>query len=392
MKTNMSKYILVHSGKRDGYQIAKALYDADILQVFVTDDYVLRYLFSKERFLPLKYVCTSYKALFWSMLYKLTKLQHFQVKKDKALSVLSAKKANEESCDLFAYSYYGLPAFKLLRKTQKRILFQLHPHPAYIRGLFLDEIEHLPASRTSLEQEHELKGDDKHFDLLSKEAKYADKIYCASSFTKYTLEVSGIINDKIKVVPYGVDLKSFPYFDRNRQKATTINVLFVGSLNQRKGVFYLLEAIDLLQQAGIPVTLEIIGRGIFDEELLALFDIKQIKIGQNVSFESLIEAYKNADVFVLPSLCEGFGQVILEAMATGLPIITTEHTSGPDLIENGKEGFVLPIRDSQSIVDKIEYMFRNPLIRQNMGRAAYAKSRQFSWGRFSSILIENLHE
>ena len=146
-----------------------------------------------------------------------------------------------------------------------------------------------------------------------------------------------------------------------------------------------------MQKANYEVELTIVGRGIFDKEMLDLFTIKHLYLKQNISFSELLESYKMSDVFVLPSICEGFAQVILEAMATGLPIISTKHTSAQDLIENGVDGFVIPIRSSDAICEKLIFLIHNPEKRLKMGNLAFLKSKKNTWQTFKSTLIETLN-
>ncbi|MFV8465647.1 glycosyltransferase family 4 protein [Flavobacterium sp. LB1P62] len=390
MIKDCNKYIVVHSGKRDAYKVAESLYEANQLGFLVTDDYVFRYLLKKEKSIPLSNVKTSFRAVFWLILYKIFKNQFFQVNKDRALSLTAAQLANRHNFSLLAYSYYALPAFDIVKKSITKILFQLHPHPKFIKNLFLEEIGLIPESKKSLSLEHELNDDVEHFNQLNLEATKADMIICASSFTEFTLKQENI-NKKIIVIPYGVNLNDYPFYTRKSAKKAVFNILFVGSLNQRKGIYYLLEAVQKLQIENYDVQLTIVGRGIFDIEIMNLFNIKDLNIKYNVSFEELINSYKSADVFVLPSLCEGFAQVILEAMSTGLPVISTNHTSAQDLIENGVDGFVIPIRSSEAIFEKIIFLMHNIEERLKMGNLAFLKSKNYTWQTFKSKLIETLN-
>jgi glycosyltransferase involved in cell wall biosynthesis len=91
---------------------------------------------------------------------------------------------------------------------------------------------------------------------------------------------------------------------------------------------------------------------------------------------------QEADVYVLPSLAEGFGQSILEAMSCGVPVITTPNTCGPDLITEGREGFIVPIRDAEAIAAKLEWCIANRGALKEMGRAAGEAAQRLSWARF----------
>ena len=89
-----------------------------------------------------------------------------------------------------------------------------------------------------------------------------------------------------------------------------------------------------------------------------------------------------ADAFVFPSLFEGFALVILEAMAAGLPVITTPNTAGPDLIEDGKEGLIVPAGDANALREAMQSLLHNPERARSMGRAAHEKTKEFTWERY----------
>lgn len=383
-----NNFIIVHSGNRDSYMLAEALFEANKLQYLVTDDYFFRFLINKKNTIPFSKVKISFIALFWLFCFKIVKKNIFQIKKDKALSIKAARVANTTNSNLIAYSYYAFPAFEMLNKNLKKVLFQLHPHPKYIQKLFFDEINLLPQAKFSLQQEHEFKNSP-HLEILKKEAHFADFIFCASSFTKFTLE-SDNVKAPISVVPYGVDFSKFIYNDRVLDN-NVLKVIFVGSINQRKGIYYLLEAIKELQKKNLNIHLTIFGRGILDYTLVESFNLKNCNVKINASFDELLQGYQNSDVFVLPSICEGFGQVILEAMATGLPVIATTNTSLPDLIENNKEGFVIPIRNTDCLVEKLIYLYENKETCIKMGSFAHQKSKLFSWNSFKNQFIQKLN-
>ena len=101
---------------------------------------------------------------------------------------------------------------------------------------------------------------------------------------------------------------------------------------------------------------------------------------------------EKADVFVFPSLFEGFGLVLLEAMASGLPVITTQNTGGPDLIQEGKEGFIIPAGSVEALRGKIRWMIDNRERAAEIGRKAHARAKEMTWGsygkNYSLILTE----
>ena len=97
----------------------------------------------------------------------------------------------------------------------------------------------------------------------------------------------------------------------------------------------------------------------------------------------LAEAYRDSDVFVFPSLVEGMGLVVLEAMACGLPVIVSPNGPG-DLVRDGVDGFVIPIRDPEAIRDRLERLYRDPLLRAEMGRNARARALQYDWSAYAA--------
>src|SRR5690606_29766449 len=113
----------------------------------------------------------------------------------------------------------------------------------------------------------------------------------------------------------------------------------------------------------------------------------------HVPQSSLPEIYRGADVFVFPSLLEGMGLVVLEAMACGLPIITTPN--GPsDIVRDGIDGFVVPVRDPDAIAERLEYLYKHPDQRQEMGHNAQIRAREFTWKayreRIRAVLLDQV--
>ena len=99
-----------------------------------------------------------------------------------------------------------------------------------------------------------------------------------------------------------------------------------------------------------------------------------------------------ADVFVFPSLVEGFGMVLTEAMACGIPIITTPNTAGPDIITDGVEGFIIPVRDVEALKEKLEWCYEHPEELAEMGKAARKKAEQLTWNLYRQRLASKVQQ
>ena len=106
----------------------------------------------------------------------------------------------------------------------------------------------------------------------------------------------------------------------------------------------------------------------------------------------VLEEMGRADGLVLPSLFEGFGLVILEAMAAGLPVITTQNTGGPDVIEEDKEGFIVPAGSVEALRQKMEWFIKNPEKAIEMGKAAHRKAKEFTWEEYGRVYAEIVRE
>jgi glycosyltransferase involved in cell wall biosynthesis len=98
------------------------------------------------------------------------------------------------------------------------------------------------------------------------------------------------------------------------------------------------------------------------------------------------------DVLVLPSLFEGFGLVILEAMAQGLPVITTAHTAGPDVISQGVDGFIVPIRSAEAIAARLDQLASTPNLLREMKQAAQDKAKLQRWENYRESLLQMVQD
>lgn len=202
-----------------------------------------------------------------------------------------------------------------------------------------------------------------------------------SQFVKDSYVNSGFPAERIFIATPDIDLKRF-----NQKKAelknNTFKAVYVAYTAPLKGLHYLLDAWNDLNLPNAELTI-VGGYSDTPKELEKRYDkiiaenpsIK--KVGSSQSPELY---YQDASVFVFPSLTEGFGRVTLEAMASGLPVITTENAKG--IVEDGKTGFVVPIRDTIAIREKIKFFYDNRDIAEQMGKdARKAAENKKSFGK-----------
>ena len=220
----------------------------------------------------------------------------------------------------------------------------------------------------------------------------SDRITVQSSFAERTFVEHGIAKDKLIKLPLGVDLNMF----RRVPKADSVfRVMYAGHCSIRKGIPYLLEAVSKLR---LP-NFEVVVNGSIGE------DVRDVMTRHADSFrflgfqplERLHEVYSQASVLVLPTIEDGFAKVVTEAMACGVPVIATCNCGASDVLTDGVEGFIVPVRDPETIREKILYLYENPIARQAMADAACARARSAAnWdaygGRASAVYQRALTE
>ena len=400
------KAVVVHSGARDNYQVARALAERGQLERLVTDLYWpaapqagasrlgrlartlpagLRRQLAQRHAPGLTAANTATLGLRGLLTLALDKLPRapFRWKRslmrstDAALGREAGRLAAHTGATLLSYSYYGYHAFG--RSRTPGLLFQLHPHPASMRAILRAELLRHPECAESLGKEWELALPEEDFLRLVEEPRRAAHILAASSFTRQTLMDHGTRPEAITVIPYGVDCRRFSPAPVPRRPDGVLRLLFVGRINQRKGIQYLLEALRLLERPDVHLT--VCGRVV---DGLALFQGlgRQVEVRPSVSEAELLAAYRAADLFAFPSVGEGFGQVLLESLACGLPIVSTTRTAAPDLIDEGVQGFIVKPADALALAERIGWAADHPEALAAMRGAARARAEQFTWARF----------
>jgi glycosyltransferase involved in cell wall biosynthesis len=222
------------------------------------------------------------------------------------------------------------------------------------------------------------------------ELRLADRILVASSFTKKTLEECPFPVAPIAVIPYGAN-DAFSAQDKVARSSADepLRVLFVGGLSQRKGIADLFEAVELLKT---HVELTVIGRKPTEACEALDVSLKKHRWVESMPRERILEEMQAHDVLVFPSLFEGFGLVVTEALSQGMPVITTPHTCGPDVITEGEDGFIVPIRDPQAITEKLELLHRDRDRLAAMSEAASKKAKSLTWERYRQGVVEVVRE
>ena len=272
---------------------------------------------------------------------------------------------------IYCYEDGAAITFQAAKERNILCLYDL-PIPFYktSRRIQQEEAQLFPELASSLQAIDEPQW---KLDRKDQEITLADHIFVASSMTYNSLIDAGVTDDRISIIPYGAPID---YFHPQPKPDSTFRALFVGRVGPRKGVHYLLQAWKSLNLSTAELCL--VGINEFPPDWLKPYQ-DYIHYTPSVPHHTLNQHYTRASVFIFPSLVEGFGLVLLEAMACGIPIITTPNTAGLDLITDGVEGFIVPIRDVEALKEKIEWCYHHPNELADMGKAARKKAEFLTW-------------
>ena len=236
----------------------------------------------------------------------------------------------------------------------------------------------------------------------------ADQIIVPSHFLKNLVVANlGLSQEKVSVIPNGVNLQQFSpelRVDMIRRKydlGDSPVILFVGRIYPEKGVDLLIESIPLVQKRVKDVKLLIVGpvtNEIYMKQLRSIIS----KLGlRNVIFtgaidvkEELPEIYAACTLFCCPSVHgEGFGNVALEALASGKPVVTTRSGGLPEIIEDGKVGYVVPVMKKKELAQALIRILEDADLQKTMGREARKRAEElFSWGMVANEYLRLFEE
>jgi len=218
----------------------------------------------------------------------------------------------------------------------------------------------------------------------------ADCVTVPSTFARNTFLAQGVTAERVVVVPYGADLARFCPVPV--AKGASFEVLFVGQLSVHKGIHDIAQAVRL---AGLPnVTVTLVGP-VQQETPRLLGDSTgaRVQIVGSRPKAELRAFYSRADVMVLPSVSEGFGMVIGEALACGCPVIASEHSGGADILRHGVDGFIVPVRSPEAIGEKLVWLYDHPEERRGMRRAALERIRGMGgWDLYGDRMLALFQE
>ena len=209
-------------------------------------------------------------------------------------------------------------------------------------------------------------------DTAREEAIYAgaDAITVPSTVARASFLAMGVPAEKVHVIPYGVRLEQFT--PQGAPPSDEFSLLFAGSVGLRKGVPYLLEAFAALHapRKRLRIVGEVQGEM---RDVLSRLPRDHVEFLGVLPQAELAALMSRSHALVLPSLEEGLALVQAQAMACGCPVICSTQTGGEDLFQDGVEGFIVPVRDTGALTDRMQRLADDPALQANMRAAALTR-------------------
>jgi glycosyltransferase involved in cell wall biosynthesis len=276
------------------------------------------------------------------------------------------------------YSSYGY-ANKCFEKARsnggKTFVDGGNSHPAYFWDILCEEHARWGYKEKPIPEFHRKR--------CSEMMKHTDFVFAPSAFVARSFLEQGFREDQILRMFYPVDLRHFKPDDAERPKNKPFTIVNTGALSLRKGTPYLLEAFRLIHKA-IPDVRFMLSKGITASAagILEKYSDLPIEWSKHLGHAELAQRFRQADLFMLPSLEDGFARVVTEAMACGLPAIISENVGAADYIQSGVNGEIVPIRDPEAMAEaaicwwkKIKDGYKPPVaeLRESLSSEAYQK-------------------
>lgn len=278
------------------------------------------------------------------------------------------------------YNHHGLHSLRVAKQNGAlAVIERASAHPSFVDKLLRDEYQKygLPYTATTPA-------------ILKKHLQeYAetDYIFVASDFIYRSMLAEGVPAHKLRTIPLGFAPQHFTPGDK---PDTIFRVIFAGAISLQKGVQYLLEGFRLANLPPDRTELVLVGNPFKDARA---FLPKYAGLYRHVKFlphSALPSLFRTGSVFVLPSVQDGFGMVVCEAAASGLPVIITENVGAK--IRDGKDGYIVPIRNPAAIAEKLVYLYNHSNECQQMGKSASEYVQQFTWENYSKKLTRAYQE
>lgn len=397
------KVLLAHPGKQHSFETAKALKDAGVFYKYVTTVYDKKDSLTRKfknllrgknlkkantrscQYLDDDDVVQIYEwwgllVLLISKIPFLSKVYfHLNLSLSNHFADTVAKIAVKENVDaIIVYDGISRKGLEYIKKHAPQITtimdvsISMRPFMKANFGKDMEKYHH-----EGFYQEEAYLWKQKYEKVILNELKYVDYFFAPSNVVCRSLEFCGIGKNRIKVVPYGVDINKFEFIPKVYNPVRPLRLIYVGQISYRKGLHHLLGVVNKYNTA-----LEVSLAGAYNENNEIY---KKYKGCKNVHFlgfvtrDILAMEYQTSDVFVLPSLGEGFAMVILEALSTGTPVLISNLAGGDDAIDNYQNGIVYDALSEDDLKEKIDWFLNNRDKIPEMSMKARQSALKYTW-------------
>jgi glycosyltransferase involved in cell wall biosynthesis len=217
--------------------------------------------------------------------------------------------------------------------------------------------------------------------LLALASRRADRVFCLNSRERdFIVSRAWAEPARVRVVPNGVERDLFRAGRIYAARATRL--LFTGQWLRAKGIRYLVNAFESLASRHPAIELTCVGTGAGGDAVRRDFAASirgRVRVLPRVNREELADELNRADIFVFPSLSEGFSGALLEAMASALPVVATAAGAAADMLRHGENALVVPTADAPALIDSIDMLIDHAVLRQQLGGAAHATAAGYEW-------------
>jgi glycosyltransferase involved in cell wall biosynthesis len=230
-----------------------------------------------------------------------------------------------------------------------------------------------------------------HFPRFRAAIRTADGAHAYSRDVWNMLQLKyGMAPERVAYIPNGVERRFFGQ-PRRYARGETLRLLYAGTWLDQRGIFYIREAMQRLARRTPGLKLTIAGPATPAEEVMRFFGPQlagNIEVRPVIAAGSMQELYAEHDIFVFPSLMEGLPSVLLEAMASGMPVITAETCGMPDMVQDSFNGLLVPPADATALENAIAKLAESEELRERLGCAAHESMKRYEWTSAAEKLEE----
>lgn len=382
-------FVCAINGSRDGYQVPAALHQAGLLSRFVTDYYApdqppgwLPGPMARRHSDLLPHSSTANTPSCFLIQHSAAKLglpmNRIFPHTDPLIGRRALAEAERLGANLYCYSGY-VPPWKQIPAGMKVVDFEFHPLPGLTLDLLREDAARYPEVAWSFAQEQRYAA----LERVNDSWRHADAVVCASAMTARSLENAGCERERITIVPYGFEPATSA---RPRPAAGPARFLFVGQGTQRKGLHHLLRAWRGVDPAQAQLTLVCYA---IDPGIAELARQPGVELLGRQDRPALDQLMQQSDVFIMPSLVEGFGLTYLEALAAGCHIVGTANTGLPDLPLSDAACTLVPVGDIAELGQTIERLVARRAAGAFDTAGIAAEARLWTWSDFRARIAQH---